>query len=148
MRIRLLPAVFTLLFAPTLVQPGRALIGATLVFGVAAVGFGLSSSFPVCVAALALAGVADQVSQVARTTLIQLSTGDALRGRVGAVNMVFISASNELGAAFSGFLAAGIGAIGAVVGGGAACILATGAIAARVPAISAWRAPTGRAGAT
>jgi lysophospholipase L1-like esterase len=82
--------------------------------------------------------MADQVSQVARTTLIQLSTSDSLRGRVGAVNMVFISASNELGAAFSGFLAAAVGPVIAVVGGGAACIATAGAVTARVPALARW----------
>lgn len=128
-----------LLFAPTLRRPGRALVLATLAFGAAAAGFGSSRNFGLCFAALIAAGMADQVSQVARTTLIQLSTSDALRGRVGAVNMVFISASNELGAAFSGFLAAAVGPVIAVVGGGAACIATAGAIAARVPALSRWR---------
>ena len=128
-----------LLFAPTLRRPGRALVLATLAFGAAAAGFGSSRNFGLCFAALIAAGMADQVSQVARTTLIQLSTSDALRGRVGAVNMVFISASNELGAAFSGFLAAGIGPVAAVVGGGAACIATAGAVAARVPGLAHWR---------
>jgi MFS family permease len=127
-----------LLFARTLERPGRALLAATVVFGAAAAVFGLSESFGVCVAALAVAGMADQVSQVARSTLIQLTTSDALRGRVGAVNMVFISASNELGAAFSGFLAAAVGSVVAVAGGGLACVATAGVVAARVPRLAAW----------
>lgn len=128
-----------LLFLPTLARPGRALLFATLVFGAAACVFGLSRDFGVCVAALAVAGMADQISQVTRTTLIQLSTPDALRGRVGAVNMVFISASNELGAAVSGFLAAAVGTVLAVVGGGAACMLSAGVMRGAAPALAAWR---------
>lgn len=134
-----------LLFAPTLRRPGRALVFATLAFGVAAACFGLSQSFGLCFIALIGAGMADQVSQVARTTLIQLSTSDALRGRVGAVNMVFISASNELGAAFSGFLAAAVGPVLAVVGGAAACVATAGTVAARVPALSGWDTKQGTA---
>ncbi|NNL66415.1 MAG: MFS transporter, partial [Myxococcales bacterium] len=79
-----------LLFAPPMVRPGRALLVAVVVFGAAAVAFGVSRAFPLSVLALAVAGMADQVSQVARSTLIQLSTPDAVRGRVNAVNMVFI----------------------------------------------------------
>ena len=89
--------------------------------------------------ALAAAGMADQVSQVARSTLIQLSTPDALRGRVNAVNMVFVSASNQLGAAVSGFLAAAVGTVVAVVAGGAACVATAGVVAGRVPALARWR---------
>ena len=70
------------------------------------IGFGLSRSFPLSVALYMLAGAADQVSVVLRATAIQLTTPDALRGRVSAVNMIFIAASNQLGAVESGFLAA------------------------------------------
>jgi hypothetical protein len=84
--------------------------------------FGLSRWFPLSVAAYAVAGMADQVSVVMRQTAIQLSTPDALRGRVSAVNMIFIAASNQLGAVESGFLAAATSATFAVVAGGVACI--------------------------
>ena len=84
----------------------RALLAAVALFGVATIVFGLSRSFPLSVAAYMLAGMADQVSVVLRGTAIQLSTPDALRGRVSAVNMIFVGASNQLGAAESGFVAA------------------------------------------
>ena len=79
---------------------------AVAVYGVATIVFGLSRSFPLSVAAYMVAGMADQVSVVMRSTTIQLSTPDALRGRVRAVNMIFIGASNQLGAVESGFVAA------------------------------------------
>jgi hypothetical protein len=129
-------------------RPGRMLLGAVAVFGTATAVFGLSRSFPLSVAALLAAGMADQVSQVTRSALIQLATPDALRGRVSAVNMVFISASNQLGAAFSGFFAAATSAVFATVAGGLAC-LATGAlVAARVPALRRYRLDTEGAGAS
>lgn len=128
-----------LLFARPLLRPGRALLLAVVAFGGAAVVFGLSRSFALSILALSVAGMADQVSQVARSTLIQLSTPDAVRGRVNAVNMVFVSASNELGAAVSGFLAAALGTVVAVVAGGAGCLASAGVVAARVPALGRWR---------
>jgi MFS family permease len=120
-------------------RPGRSLLVAVVGFGLAAVGFGLSTWFALSVACLVLAGVADQVSQVTRTTLIQLSTPDVLRGRVSAVNMVFVSASNQFGAAFTGFLAAATSAVFATVAGGLACVATAGAAAARVPALRRYR---------
>jgi MFS family permease len=103
-------------------RPGRALLLAVGVYGLATVLFGLSRSFPLSLAAFALAGMADQVSMVTRATLIQLSTPDALRGRVSAVNLVFIGASNQLGAVESGFVAWLTNAPFAVVSGGLACL--------------------------
>ena len=119
-------------------RPGRALLGAVLVFGVGAVVFGASRSFPLSLAALIVAGAADQVSQVARSTLVQLTTPDSLRGRVSAVNMIFISASNELGGAFSGFFAAATSAPFAIVTGGLACLAVTSAVARRVAPLRHW----------
>jgi hypothetical protein len=140
MAIGTLGTTLLLLFRPPFARPGRWLVGSVGLFGAAAAAFGASGAFALSVAALVAAGAADQVSQVARSTIIQLSTPDELRGRVSAVNMVFVSASNELGAAFSGFLAAATGAVFAVVGGGVACLAAAGVVAARVPALSRWRA--------
>lgn len=128
-----------LLFVRRFARPGRALVAAAVVFGAAALVFGLSRSFELSVLALVVAGMADQVSQVARSTLIQLSTPDGLRGRVNAVNMVFISASNQLGGAFSGFFAAATSSVFAVVAGGAACVATAGWIGARIPALRRWR---------
>ncbi|WP_374267293.1 MFS transporter [Zoogloea sp.] len=102
---------------------GRLFLGAVGGFGLMTVVFGLSTSFPLSLAALALLGGLDSISVVIRQTVIQQGTPDALRGRVGAVNRVFISSSNELGALESGLLAAAIGPVAAVVGGGAVTLL-------------------------
>jgi hypothetical protein len=77
------------------------------------------------VACLALLGSADMVSVYVRQSLIQIYTPDAMRGRVGAASTLFISASNELGEAESGFLAALIGPVVAVVAGGVGAIMVT-----------------------
>ena len=87
-------------------------------FGVATVVFGLSTSFPLSLAALMVLGASDMVSVFVRQNLVQLSTPDHMRGRVAAVNSVFIGASNELGEFESGLTAAWFGAVPAVVIGG------------------------------
>ena len=84
--------------------------------------FGLSRSLWLSIAALAVSGGVDMASMVLRSTIAPLVTPDELRGRVNAVEMVFISASNELGAFESGVAAALVGAVPAVVIGGAATI--------------------------
>ena len=123
-------------------RPGRALFVAVAVFGLATVLFGLSRAFPLSMAALILAGMADEVSMVARSTIIQLATPDALRGRVSSVNMVFIGASNELGAAESGYLAALTSATFSVVFGGFACLGVLGIVVWRVPGLRHYRVET------
>ena len=80
-----------------------------------------------------LVGVADQVSVVMRSTAIQLSTPDELRGRVSAVNLLFIGASNQLGAAESGFVAAATSATFAVVSGGIASLVVLAIVALEDP---------------
>jgi MFS family permease len=112
-----------LIFLPPIRRLGRALLWAVAVYGLATVVFGLSRWFPLSLAAYAAVGMADQVSVVARHTLIQLATPDALRGRVSAVSSVFIGASNQLGAAEAGFVAALTSPTFAVVSGGVACLL-------------------------
>ena len=87
---------------------------AVAVFGVATIVFGFSRSMPLSLACLALLGAADMFSVYVRQSLIQLYTPDQMRGRVGAVSSLFISASNELGEAESGFLGALIGPVTAV----------------------------------
>ncbi|RZA13845.1 MAG: MFS transporter, partial [Proteobacteria bacterium] len=87
-------------------------------FGLFTVGFGLSKNFELSLIFLALLGAADMVSVVVRQTLIQVHTPDAMRGRVSAVDMVFIGASNELGEFESGVAAALWGTVPAVVVGG------------------------------
>ena len=122
-----------MLWLPPFRRPGRALLWAVLAFGLSTILFGLSRSFPLSVGAFVLAGMADQVSMVTRSVILQLSTPDALRGRVNSVGMIFIGASNELGAAESGFLAAVTNATFSVVGGGFACLGALGVVHARMP---------------
>ena len=101
---------------------GRTLLVVVGVFGASMVVFGLSRTFIVSAAALAVSGFADMISMNIRSTTVALATPDGLRGRVNAVEMVFISASNELGAFESGVAAALIGAVPAVVLGGLATI--------------------------
>ena len=88
--------------------------------------FGLSTSFPLSIAALIVLGAADMVSVVLRQTVVQLETPPEMRGRVAAVNMIFIGASNELGELESGLTAAWLGAVRAVVAGGVGAIAVTG----------------------
>ncbi|HWG55088.1 MAG TPA: MFS transporter [Gaiellaceae bacterium] len=103
-------------------RAGRMLLVVVGVFGAAMLTFGLSRSFALSFVALAVGGFADMVSMNIRATIVALATPDALRGRVNAVEMVFISASNELGAFESGAAAALVGAVPAVVAGGAITI--------------------------
>jgi MFS family permease len=92
-------------------------------FGVATIGFGLSTNFYVALFFLIVLGASDMVSVFVRNSLAQIDTPDEMRGRVSAVNMLFVGASNELGAFESGTLAALIGPVAAVVLGGAGTIL-------------------------
>ncbi len=104
---------------------GVKMLWAVAVFGALTIGFGLSRSFPLSLALLALLGAADMVSVFIRSTLIQLNTPDEVRGRVSAISGLAISASNELGEMQSGVAAALLGATGAVVFGGAGAIVVT-----------------------
>jgi MFS family permease len=102
---------------------GRTLLLAVGLFGVCMVVFGISRSFPVSLIALAVSGGADMVNVVIRQTLVQLETPDAMRGRVSAVNSIFIGASNQLGEFESGATAALLGPVGSVVAGGVGTVL-------------------------
>lgn len=97
---------------------GMRMFQAVIVFGLGTIVFGLSWSIPLSVLALAVMGAADTVSVVIRLSLVQLQTPDEMRGRVGAVNFLFISASNQLGEFESGLTASLFGAVPAVVLGG------------------------------
>jgi MFS family permease len=101
---------------------GRTLLLAVAVFGACMVVFGLSTSFALSLVALAISGAADMVSVVVRQTLVQLETPNHMRGRVGAVNGIFIGASNQLGEFESGATAALLGPVGSVVAGGVATV--------------------------
>ncbi|MDM0030785.1 MFS transporter [Variovorax sp. J22P271] len=104
-------------------QVGRTLLLAVGLFGVCMVVFGISRSFTVSLIALAVSGGADMVNVVIRQTLVQLETPDAMRGRVSAVNSIFIGASNQLGEFESGATAALLGPVGSVVAGGVGTVL-------------------------
>jgi MFS family permease len=104
-------------------RPGRTLLIAVAGFGLATLGFGLSRSFVLSLACLFFTGVFDNVSVVIRVTLEQTITPDHLRGRVSAINFVFIGFSNEFGAFESGATAALFGPTLSVVGGGLATLL-------------------------
>jgi MFS family permease len=108
---------------PPFSKAGPVLLFSVAVFGAVTIVFGLSKSFPLTLIALFLLGVFDMVSVVIRHTLVQLLTPDSMRGRVSAVNSMFISASNELGGFESGALAALIGPVSAVVWGGIGTIV-------------------------
>lgn len=118
---------------PPLRRAGRTLLLAVSGFGGAIIVFGLSRSFPLSFLALLAAGAFDGVSVVIRLSLAQLKTPDELRGRVSAVNSLFIGMSNELGEFESGMVAALVGPTLAVVGGGVAVI--------GVVTLVAWRWP-------
>ena len=113
---------------------GPRLLAAVACFGAATVAFGVSTSLWIAIPALAAAGAADMVSMAIRDALIALRTPDVMRGRVTAVEGVFIVASNELGEFESGTLAAFIGAVPAVVLGGVATLAVAG--------LWAWRNPS------
>jgi MFS family permease len=114
-------------------RAGAKMLACVGLFGVATIVFGLSRSFALSLLALALVGASDMVSVVVRSSLVQLATPDAMRGRVSAVNMVFIGASNELGEFESGMTAQWFGAVPSVVLGGVGTLL--------VVALWAWRFP-------
>jgi len=128
-----------LVFLPSFRRAGQTLLWAVVAFGLATIAFGLSRSFPISVASYMLVGMADAVSVVLRSTAIQLSTPDELRGRVSSVNFIFIGASNNLGAAESGFLAELTSATFAVVFGGIGCLVVAALVAWRNPELRSYR---------
>ncbi|MBN9059727.1 MULTISPECIES: MFS transporter [Kaistia] len=111
-----------LAFHPIRNHAGLLLFAFVTMFGLTTIVFGLSSIVWLSVVALVLMGASDMVSVYIRETLIQLWTPDAVRGRVNAVNMVFVGASNELGEFRAGMSAAAFGAVAAVVIGGAGTV--------------------------
>jgi MFS family permease len=126
------PAVGALLMSvvlarhPVRQRAGPTLIAAVGVYGLATLAFGLSTQFLPALLALAFTGAADMVSVVVRSTLVQLETPDAMRGRVSAVNSVFIGASNQLGEFESGATAAALGPVGSVLLGGIGTLVVAG----------------------
>ena len=108
---------------PPLRQAGKTLLVSVALFGISIIGFGLSRNFLVSIGLLAVSGMADTVSVVVRSTLLQVLTPDHLLGRVAAVNAIFIGSSNEIGAFESGVAARLLGTVPSVVLGGTATLV-------------------------
>jgi MFS family permease len=143
LEIGALSMALLLMLRPPVVAAGRTLLTAVLMYGIATVVFGASRWFPLSLGAYIAAGMADQVSVVLRSTVIQLSTPDELRGRVSSVNLLFIGASNQLGAAESGFVAELTNATFSVVSGGIACLIVVAIVAWRIPQLHRYRIEPG-----
>ncbi|WP_409292957.1 MFS transporter [Pseudomonas sp. KCJK9058] len=130
--LRSAPAVGALLMSLWLARfpfqrnVGRTMFTAVGVFGVATIAFGLSTSFWFSLAVLVVLGAADMISMVIRSSFVQLETPDEMRGRVSAVNGLFIGASNQLGEFESGVTAHWFGTVRAVVLGGVGTLVVTG----------------------
>jgi hypothetical protein len=116
-------------------RAGRALLNSVAVFAVCIIGFGLSKSFLLSLVLLAISGMADNVSVVVRSTLLQVLTPEHLLGRVSSVNAIFIGSSNELGAFESGVAARFLGTVTSVVLGGVASLSVVGIVARRIPSL-------------
>jgi MFS family permease len=118
---------------------GRTLLWTVAGFGGATIVFGLSRDLWLSFAMLLLTGALDNVSVVLRQSLVQMRTPDRVRGRVLAVNSIFISCSNQLGAVESGWTAAWFGPVASVVAGGCATLAIVAAFAVRSPALRQWK---------
>jgi len=116
-------------------RAGRKLFTCVAIFGVATVVFGLSRSLWLSIAALAISGAADTISVIIRGSLLQLSTPPEMRGRVSAVNSLFIGASNELGEFESGLTAQWWGAVRATLVGGFGALAVAGVWTVLFPAL-------------
>jgi MFS family permease len=112
-----------LAYRPLRRRVGKLMLLCVAGFGVFTVIFGISGSLPLSLVSLVLVGATDMVSVVVRGTLVQIQTPDAVRGRVNAVDMIFIGASNQLGEFESGLTAHWFGTVPAVVVGGAGTLL-------------------------
>jgi MFS family permease len=108
---------------------GKWLIRAVAGFGVCILVFSVSKSFLLSVCALALSGFFDGLSMIIRTSIVQLSSPDHMRGRISSVNSIFIGSSNELGEMESGIAARILGTVPAAVFGSIVCLLTVGVVA-------------------
>ena len=139
--LRAAPSIGAVLMAlalahrPPLRRAGMAMLWAVASFGVATIVFGLSQNFWLSLVALVATGAADNISVGVRHTLVQLLTPDPMRGRVSAVNNIFIGSSNELGALESGVTAALFGPVLSVIGGGIGTILVVLGVAWKWPEV-------------
>ncbi len=122
-----------LAFTPVKRKAGVIFLAVVAGFGLCMIGFGLSTSFYLSLALLALSGIFDGISVYVRSTIYQLNTPDDMKGRVAAVNSIFIGSSNEIGEFESGVMAKLMGTVPSVVFGGCMTLL--------VVLVTAWRAP-------
>ena len=118
---------------------GLVLLTSVAIYGAATAAFGLSRAFWLTFGCLAATGAADTVSMVFRNLIRQLETPDRLRGRMVGVNMVFFMGGPQLGELEAGLVANAMGPTVAVVTGGIGCLIATAWVAARTPALRAYR---------
>ena len=127
--LRSAPAVGALLMSvflarnPLQHRVGRTMFIAVIIFGIATIGFAVSTSFVLSICALTVLGASDVISVVIRSSLVQLGTPDEMRGRVSAVNSMFVGTSNQLGEFESGITAAWVGVVPAVLIGGIGTII-------------------------
>ena len=127
--LRCAPAAGALVMSVILAQrPLRSMVGRTMfiaviIFGLATIVFGLSRSFPLSLASLFILGAADVISVVIRSSLVQMKTPDSMRGRVNAVNSLFIGTSNQLGEFESGITASWFGTVPSVLLGGIGTVI-------------------------
>ena len=122
-------------FLPPFQRAGRVLLLSVAAFGACIIVFGLSTTFALSVAALALSGAVDMISVFIRSTLLQTMTPTHMLGRVSAVNSIFVGSSNEIGAFESGVTAKLFGTVPSVVFGGVATLVVVAVTAARLPAL-------------
>ena len=130
---------FYIAHRPPMQRAGRDLLLAVAVFGACIIAFALSQSFALSLVVLAISGMADNVSVVIRSTLLQVFTPREMLGRVSAVNSIFIGSSNELGAFESGLAARLLGTVRSVIFGGVMTLGVVGVTAATVPRLRRLR---------
>ena len=139
--LRAAPAIGSMTMAlflahrPPMKRPGITLLWAVAGFGLAIIGFGISTWFPLSLLFLLFSGALDNISVVVRHSLVQLLTPDSMRGRVSAINQIFIGSSNELGGLRAGLMAAWLGAVPATIIGGIITIAVTAGVARLWPRI-------------
>ncbi|MFN3653630.1 MAG: MFS transporter [Armatimonadota bacterium] len=126
-------AALGLSLAPPIRRQGAAVLAAVFCYGLATIAFGLSRSFWICFLALVGTGAADTVSMVLRQTIRQLYTPDEMRGRMTAINMLFVRGGPQLGELEAGLVAGWLGAPFSVISGGIGCLFVVLGIASRFP---------------
>ena len=137
--LRAAPSIGALIMAgimaykPSLNHAGRNLLGSVAIFGISTILFAVSTNFYLSLLMLAVTGMFDMVSVILRSTIIQLYTPDSMRGRVSAINSIFIGSSNEIGAFESGVAAKFLRLVPSVVMGGSMVLVVVGAIAKKAP---------------